>query len=100
MATQRPQKEIDRLLSFHAAAHTRTVEEIVKSIVVNIESTRIPAAQRGVRVLYRVAKQTTPEEWQDFIVSGDLPIVQLTPQELEAARGGYGPILDLIARQK
>jgi hypothetical protein len=100
MDAQRPQTEIDRLLSFHAAANTKTVEEIVKAIVVNIESSRLAAAQRGVRVLYRVAKQSSAEEWQDFIVSGDLPIVQLTPQELELARGGYGWILDIVAKPR
>ena len=41
------------------------------------------------RLLHRVARAVSEEEWQEYIEDGSIPPMKLSPEEMELARGGF-----------
>lgn len=48
------------------------------------------------RILTRIARNCSLEEFQKFCVDLEIPSLQLTPQEQEYVRGGWSPIYGFL----
>lgn len=52
-----------------------------------------PEQVAALRLMHSIIQQTTPQSWEDFVRTGELPIVKLTPAQMEQVRGGILPVL-------